>query len=96
MIAFLPFMVYDRDKKGGKAMIISRRQLAKAKVEKLKAGYSAYAETKEVAQLIQKELDAIGLPVYVDQTSIGYWFIPEIQGALSQPACPPDSLESPQ
>nr|WP_309866813.1 hypothetical protein [Desmospora profundinema] len=78
------------------ALIISRRQLARAKVEKLKKGYSAYAETKEVAQLIQKELDAIGFPVHVDQTSIGYWFIPEIQGELPHPTCPPNSLESPR
>ncbi|PTM58061.1 hypothetical protein [Desmospora activa] len=77
-------------------MIISRRQLAKAKVEKLKNGFSAYAETQEVAQLVQKELDAIGIPVYVDHTSIGYWFIPENPGEFPDATCPPESFDSPR
>jgi hypothetical protein len=74
-------------------MIISRKQLAKEKVEKLKNGFSAYAETEEVAELIQKELDAVAFPVYVDQTSIGYWFIPETTGEIPHYTSPPDSLE---
>lgn len=58
-------------------MIISRKRLAQAKVEKLQKGYSAYAETAEVARLIQKELEQMDLPVHIDRTSQGYWFIPE-------------------
>lgn len=76
-------------------MIISRRQLAKAKVEKLKSGFSAYAETNEVAQLVQKEVDAIGLPVHVDHTSIGYWFIPEALGEASGETRLPDPCQEP-
>ncbi|PTX63260.1 hypothetical protein C8P63_104105 [Melghirimyces profundicolus] len=75
-------------------MIISRKKLAKAKVEKLKRGYSAYAETEEVAGLIEKELGRIELPVFVDRTQLGYWFIPEDNGTTA-PNCPPDNLDSP-
>jgi hypothetical protein len=58
-------------------VIISRRALARAKLEKLKKGYSVYAETNEVAQYIEKELPSLDFPVHVDRTSIGCWFIPE-------------------
>ncbi|SMO33252.1 hypothetical protein [Melghirimyces algeriensis] len=74
-------------------MIINRKRLARAKVEKLKQGFSAYAETKEVAELIEKELDHLDLPVFVDRTPIGNWFIP-VQPECSnssnpvKPPCP--------
>ncbi|MFD1425987.1 hypothetical protein JOD24_003015 [Kroppenstedtia sanguinis] len=71
-------------------MIISRKQMAKAKVEKLKRGFSAYAETKEVADLIEKELAQLDLPVIVEQTPIGYWFILAEQ-PLEHPPGPVDS-----
>jgi hypothetical protein len=58
-------------------MIISRKKLAHAKVEKLQKGYSAYAETAEVARFIQRELQQMDLPVHIDRTPQGYWFIPE-------------------
>ncbi|SDW97243.1 hypothetical protein SAMN05444487_10878 [Marininema mesophilum] len=76
-------------------MIINRKQLAKAKIEKLKRGYSAYAESKEVAQLIEKELGRLNLPVFIDRTAIGYWFIPKGQGD-SHRQSPPDQMESPR
>lgn len=74
-------------------MIISRKEMAKAKVEKLKRGYSAYAETKEVADLIEKELALLAFPVTVEKTSIGYWFIPEDpkEPPLDSPPDPIDS-----
>lgn len=74
-------------------MIISRKQMAKAKVEKLKRGFSAYAETKEVADLIEKELAQLDLPVIVEQTQIGYWFIPDVpaEQPLDNPPGPIDT-----
>lgn len=60
-------------------MIINRKHLAKAKLEKIKKGYSAYAETEEVAQWIEKELANLDIPVHIDRTPHGYWFIPEKQ-----------------
>ncbi|EGK07126.1 hypothetical protein ACFQ49_10140 [Kroppenstedtia eburnea] len=74
-------------------MIISRKRMAKAKVEKLKRGFSAYAETKEVADLIEKELAQLDLPVIVEQTQIGYWFIPDVpaEQPLDNPPGPIDT-----
>ncbi|MGO4888699.1 hypothetical protein ACJ2A9_13130 [Anaerobacillus sp. MEB173] len=57
-------------------MIINKKELARAKVEKIKAGYSAYAETKEVTELVKKELAKLGIEVHIDQTELGSWFIP--------------------
>ncbi len=57
-------------------MIINRRAMARAKVEKLKKGLSAYAETEEVAQLVEKYIKEQNLKVHIDRTSLGTWFIP--------------------
>lgn len=58
-------------------MIINRKILAKEKVENLKRGYSAYAETDELARIIEKELAHLDIPVFIDRTPFGWWFIPE-------------------
>ncbi|MFD1737108.1 hypothetical protein ACFSCX_11150 [Bacillus salitolerans] len=57
-------------------MIINRKQLVREKLQQILSGYSAYAETKEVANLLLKELQALNIEVYVDNTNIGSWFIP--------------------
>lgn len=59
-------------------MIINRKQIAKEKLEQLKKGYSAFADTTEVAELIEKELASLDLQVVIDKTSVGSWFIPEM------------------
>lgn len=56
--------------------IINRRKLVKEKVDKIKGGYSAYAETVEVANMVKKELQVLSLEVYEDVTDMGSWFIP--------------------
>ncbi|OIJ10947.1 hypothetical protein BKP35_12730 [Anaerobacillus arseniciselenatis] len=58
-------------------MIISRRKLARLKVERIKAGYSAFTDSQEVASYIKKELAKSGIPVFEDATNLGYWFIPQ-------------------
>lgn len=58
-------------------MIINRREMARAKLEKLKKGYSAFAETKELVDLIEKEIEKLEIPVYIDRTEHGCWFIPK-------------------
>ena len=58
-------------------MIINRKELAKEKITKLKQGYSAFAESKEVAQIIEKEIEALQLDVDIDRTPFGCWFIPK-------------------
>ncbi|MBD1380105.1 hypothetical protein [Metabacillus arenae] len=57
--------------------VINNRRLAQEKVDRILQGYSAYAESKELAYLIKKELEARQLPFFEDRTEIGYWFIPE-------------------
>ncbi|MCT8137389.1 hypothetical protein H1D32_06290 [Anaerobacillus sp. CMMVII] len=58
-------------------MIISRKKLARSKIEQIKAGYSAYTESKEVASYMKKELEKLGIPVHEDATDVGYWFTPQ-------------------
>ncbi|MFA9558731.1 hypothetical protein ACERII_15595 [Evansella sp. AB-rgal1] len=60
--------------------VMSRTQLAREKVTAIKAGYSAYAETREVSELIKKELMSLGIEVIEDTNSLGSWFIPAEKG----------------
>lgn len=57
-------------------MIMNRREIARDKVRKIKNGFSAFAETKEVIELVKKELEKENIPVYIDETAKGSWFIP--------------------
>jgi hypothetical protein len=57
-------------------MVISRREMARAKVEKLKNGFSAFSETQEVTELIERYIREENLDVQVDKTSMGCWFVP--------------------
>jgi hypothetical protein len=65
-------------------LIINRKQLVREKVQQIIAGYSAYAETKEVATMLKKELQLLNIDVYEDSTNIGSWFIPIKSEALEQ------------
>ncbi|KSU83664.1 hypothetical protein QUF84_19440 [Fictibacillus enclensis] len=58
-------------------MIINRKEIAREQVKKIQNGFSAFAETKEVAELIKKELMKLNIPVHEDTTDLGSWFIPE-------------------
>lgn len=57
-------------------MIISRRDMARAKVEKIKQGFSAFSETMEVTELIERYIKEEDLDVHIDKTDLGCWFIP--------------------
>lgn len=56
--------------------IISNRQLAKEKLNRIQNGFCAFAETTEVANLLKKELCCLDIEVHIDETDKGYWFIP--------------------
>ena len=56
--------------------IMSRSQLAREKVQSIQSGFSAYAESKEISNLIKKELNALGIEVIEDSNNLGSWFIP--------------------
>ncbi|WP_018921721.1 hypothetical protein [Salsuginibacillus kocurii] len=60
----------------GKEMVMNRKELALHKVEKIKTGYSAFAESQEVTDMIRKELQKMDIDVYEDKTALGSWFIP--------------------
>lgn len=57
--------------------VLNHKKMARENVERIKNGYSAYAESHQLASLIKKELLAQGLTFHEDSTEFGYWFIPE-------------------
>jgi hypothetical protein len=63
-------------KEGGAYMVINRKEIARLKVEKLKKGYSAFCETKAVADFIDKEIKKLNLKIHIDRTPVGTWYIP--------------------
>jgi hypothetical protein len=56
--------------------VMNRKKLVKEKIDRIKNGFSAYAETVEIANLLKKEILALNLNVHEDVTEIGSWFIP--------------------
>ncbi len=58
-------------------MIINRKAIAREKVKKLKNGYCAFTDSREVAKLVEKEIADLNMAVHIDRTSLGCWFIPE-------------------
>lgn len=65
-------------------MIINRRKLVDAKMERLRSGYSAFAESKEVVTLLEEEIIREQLPVIIEKTELGCWFIPEKERSFSR------------
>ncbi|MCL7747786.1 hypothetical protein [Halalkalibacter alkaliphilus] len=60
----------------GKEMVINRKEMAFKKIEKIKNGFSAFAESKEVTELIRNELKKQKIDVHEDVTEVGSWFTP--------------------
>lgn len=56
--------------------IINHKQMAREKVERIRNGVSAFAESADLVNLIKKELEVQNLQVYEDVTEFGSWFIP--------------------
>lgn len=56
--------------------IIDHKQMAKDKVERIRNGISAFAESADLVQLIKKEIELQNLKVHEDVTEFGSWFIP--------------------
>ncbi|MTH52861.1 hypothetical protein GKZ89_05515 [Bacillus mangrovi] len=61
--------------------VLTQKLFIKEKVERIMSGYSAYAESPEMASLLKKEISKLKLSVYEDVTDIGSWFIPEASGS---------------
>ena len=57
-------------------MIINQRWLAREKVERLKQGITAFSETSQVTELIERYIKEQNIQVHIDKTPFGCWFIP--------------------
>ena len=68
----------------GKDMVINRKDMARKKLAKLKAGQSAFTETQEVADLLRKLAKDDGVLFDEDNTDLGAWFIPKTQTEKSE------------
>ena len=55
------------------------KELALDKIRTIKTGYSAFAESKSMAQFIKKTLETEGIEVTEDRTEFGSWFIPVVK-----------------
>jgi hypothetical protein len=57
-------------------MLINRRTIAKEKLEQLRNGQTAYAETIEVSDYMEKQIMNLEMDVVIDRTERGNWFYP--------------------
>ncbi|MFD2046312.1 hypothetical protein ACFSTA_10970 [Ornithinibacillus salinisoli] len=57
-------------------LVLHERRICERKMNQLRNGYSAYAESREVIRLLKREILKNNLDVYYDETSTGCWFIP--------------------
>ena len=72
-------------------MILSRKELARIKLENLKMGYSAFTDSEEIASIMKRQINTLDMPIHIDQTTLGCWFIPE---RTTHEACPENSFTS--
>jgi len=52
------------------------RIIREQKINLLRNGFSAYAESAELIRLIKRDIFRYALNVFYDETSSGCWFIP--------------------
>ena len=57
-------------------MIISDRELCNQKIESLKNGHNAFAESEKLIHRIEKEVVKENLKVLFERTPAGCWIIP--------------------
>ena len=58
-------------------MIIEPKVLVKQKIEQLKNGKNAYAESEEVLRLLKRDIARENLNVIFDETRDGCWIYPQ-------------------
>ncbi|TCT24977.1 hypothetical protein EDD68_10444 [Melghiribacillus thermohalophilus] len=56
--------------------VIDRHKQLENKMNQLRNGYTAYAETEELIRLLKRRLKKQNMNVLMDQTENGVWFIP--------------------
>lgn len=57
--------------------VIHTQRIADEKVNQLKEGLTAFAETEEVIRLVKRRIDRNNLVVHEEHTNLGCWFTPE-------------------
>lgn len=55
--------------------VIDRHKQLENKMNQLRNGYTAYAETEELIRLLKRRLKKQNMNVLMDQTENGVWFI---------------------
>ncbi|MUK86864.1 hypothetical protein GMD78_00415 [Ornithinibacillus sp. L9] len=57
-------------------LVLHEKRICERKINQIKNGFSAYAESKELIRLMKREIMKNNLDVYYDETPTGCWFIP--------------------
>lgn len=57
-------------------MVITNRALCNHKMESLKRGNNAFAESEKLIQLLEEEVAKENIQVYFEKTPAGCWIIP--------------------
>ncbi|MBP2077344.1 hypothetical protein [Oceanobacillus polygoni] len=55
---------------------INLRRIRDEKMNQLRKGQNAYAETEELVRLMKRAIEKENMPVQCDATNSGCWFIP--------------------
>ncbi|MCF3943348.1 hypothetical protein [Oceanobacillus alkalisoli] len=58
-------------------MVIPRKSLLNQKIEQLKNGENAFAESAELIRLLERDIARENLNVVFDKTPAGCWIIPQ-------------------
>lgn len=58
-------------------MIIEPKTLVKRKIEQLRNGETAFAESDEVIRILKRDIARENLEVIIDETPSGCWFYPQ-------------------
>ncbi|WP_138415333.1 hypothetical protein [Aquibacillus sediminis] len=57
--------------------VLSRRLMVKEKIDRLNNGYNAFAESDDLVQRLNREIEDQQMPVICEVTDNGCWFFPE-------------------
>lgn len=58
-------------------MVIPRKSLLMQKIDQLKNGENAFAESEELMRLLKRDIARENLQVTIDRSPAGCWIIPE-------------------
>lgn len=56
---------------------VTNKKEAEEKLQRLQHGYCAYVDSKEVANILKKQIKQFNLNIHEEETERGYWFTPD-------------------